>query len=136
MKSGELQAQKSNLVKDSQKFEIRKIRRKNIGDTLIRRAPSRDAKSNITKEPSFFTKHKGSEPGITSYRTPNSSKAEHKKPLDKIPFSQTIESKLTAHRRTKTMGVSDSKKNNYGLSENTTPGWGPSLRISIVFIYK
>ena len=39
--------------------------------------------------------------------------------MEKIPpFSQTFESKLTAHRRTKTMAISDSKKNNFNENQS------------------
>ena len=65
MKGGEFHTQRTFSSKDSQKFEIRKIKRKNIGDNILSKIPSKEGKQLSARDASanFLHRHKGSEGG-------------------------------------------------------------------------
>ena len=121
MKAENFPTQRTLSSKDSQKFEMRKIRRKHVGEPLLQRVSSRDgAKALTNRDSSFLHKHKGSESGLGIFRTPVGSKNadKSKQNIERIPFNQGIENRMGGHRRTKTMGLQEQKKSNYGINEN------------------
>jgi hypothetical protein len=119
MKGASFLTQRTLSAKDSKNLEIRKLRRKNIGDALYTKpSNSKDPSRALTqRENSFLHKQKTSEPQINIFKSPLASKPANR---SSEKLSTTNPSHLyknfsnTGHRRTKTLTLADQKKLNYG----------------------
>jgi hypothetical protein len=119
MKAASFLTQRTFSAKDPKNLEIRKLRRKNIGDALYTKpSNSKDPSRAMThRENSFLHKQKTSDPHISIFKSPLTSKPPNK---SSEKLSTTNPSHLyknfsnTGHRRTKTLTLADQKKNNYG----------------------
>jgi len=117
MKGGEFHTQRTFSSKDKQTFELRKVKRKNIGDNILSKIPSKEGKPLSNRDASFLHRHKGSEGGLGIFRTPISSKNPEKKGSDTMN-TISLEKNLSGHRRTKTLNINDQKKSSLGLTDH------------------
>ena len=123
MKGGNFLSQRTLSAKDPKTLELRKYRRKNIGDNLYSKvSTSKDTHALTDRANSFLNKPKVSDSQYNIFKTPLSVKPT--KNTTEKPSTSTQNSSYKnfsntgGHRRTKTFSLLDQKKNNILMNEN------------------